>query len=184
MNVFEVRINVVCMRRPISKLGMKGLQKGLQPGDLGNNDASSLLDSCTLLSSVTPINTRLYRQSYTNEHIHCSPRVKGISAAQWTKFWSLSMFSAGRNLWFRAVHRTLPTSQRLHDLIPEHRATNICQLCHITIDSSSHFLVSCPVRWSVWTRTWGPIFLYEPDERNLLRVIMDLRWDLIHTRFC
>ncbi|KAG2221277.1 hypothetical protein INT45_000190 [Circinella minor] len=91
------------------------------------------------------------------------------------------MFSAGRNLWFRAVHRTLPTSQRLHELIPEHHATNICQLCHTTIDSSSHFLFSCPVRWSVWTHTWGSIFLCEPDERNLLQVIMDLRWDLIPT---
>ncbi|KAG2223385.1 hypothetical protein INT45_002880 [Circinella minor] len=89
------------------------------------------------------------------------------------------MFSVGRNLWFRAVDHTLPTSQRLHDLIPEFRITNICQLCHITIDSSSHFLVSCPLRWAVWTRTWGPIFYCEPDEHNLLRVIMDLRWDLI-----
>ncbi|KAI7850518.1 hypothetical protein BDC45DRAFT_539011 [Circinella umbellata] len=42
--------------------------------------------------------------------------------------------------------------------------------------------VTCPwrpVRWSVWTRTWGTIFYCEPEENNLLRVIMDLRWNLI-----
>ena len=108
-------------------------------GDIGTNDASSLLSSCTLRSSLTPASTRFYRQSYTVGHIHCSHHGNDITAAQWTKFWSLPMFSSARNLWFRAVHRNLPTSQRLHELIPEYRATNICQLCHITIDNPSHF---------------------------------------------
>ncbi|KAI7854019.1 hypothetical protein BDC45DRAFT_441301, partial [Circinella umbellata] len=32
--------------------------------------------------------------------------------------------------------------------------STICQLCFTTVDTPAHFLVQCPLRWSVWTRSW------------------------------
>ncbi|KAI7851461.1 hypothetical protein BDC45DRAFT_445505, partial [Circinella umbellata] len=58
---------------------------------------------------------------------------------QWNKFWSLSMFFSVRNAWFRAVHGKLPTAQRLHELVPEFRPSNICQRCFTTVDTPAHF---------------------------------------------
>ncbi|KAI9494379.1 hypothetical protein BDB00DRAFT_762100, partial [Zychaea mexicana] len=104
-----------------------------------------------------------------------------IPVANWHKFWAEPMFSSIRNAWFRAVHNKLPTAASLNQIILDFLPTSCCQLCHSMVDTLDHFLVTCPVRWSVWTRMWGPLFFCEPEAHALIQIITKLDWHLLPT---
>ncbi|KAG2214077.1 hypothetical protein INT45_010956 [Circinella minor] len=118
-------------------------------GGIDNHNASTLLQACTLFSFSPPVTTKQYRQHFIQLNIQPSRHINHISSSQWNKFWALSMFSSSRNAWFRAIHGKLPTAQRLHELVPDFRPSNLCQLCLTLVDTPEHFLVKCPARWSV-----------------------------------
>lgn len=81
-----------------------------------------------------------------------------LTVNQWKSFWRLPIHHAARNVWFRAIHRKLPTRSLLHSLIPTHYPNPQCPHCLETDESFDHFLFLCPVKWKTWQTLWSIFF--------------------------
>lgn len=86
------------------------------------------------------------------------------------------MDHTARNIWFRALHGTLPTAEGLFPFGVASLDSSLCRLCSTQPESLEHFLVTCPLRYEVWYRVWGPLFYGEPNISSLLEFLLQLRW--------
>ena len=81
-----------------------------------------------------------------------------LTSNQWKTFWRLPILHSARNVWFRAIHRKLPTRSLLHSLMPTQFLTPQCPHCLEADESFDHFLFLCPVKWETWQTLWSMYF--------------------------
>ncbi|KAI9482563.1 hypothetical protein BDB00DRAFT_745906, partial [Zychaea mexicana] len=116
--------------------------------------------------------TRAYKQL-------CAPpqhTVPQIVAKQWKQFWRWPMEHGARNLWYRTIHNSLPTAERLFRLGLQDLTSATCRLCNDAIDTPAHFLVLCRHRHSVWNLIWGQHYYTEPHTDRLIHFLQTLSW--------
>ncbi|KAI9315994.1 hypothetical protein BX666DRAFT_1846419, partial [Dichotomocladium elegans] len=99
-------------------------------------------------------------------------------------FWSFSLSPGVRNIWFRILHGTLPTSERLHLFNPTLMPSPACQICDPPQDTTEHFLFLCPPKWQTWQNLWAPVYLADPDHAAVLTALntMDFPLDSLAQR--
>jgi hypothetical protein len=79
------------------------------------------------------------------------PPTTTLLPAQWKRFWSIPIPLPARTVWYRCIHKKLPTKQRLHQLIPTTHQSPLCTVCSLaTIEDDFHFLFACPPKLAVW----------------------------------
>ena len=60
---------------------------------------------------------------------------------------------SARTVWYRAIHRKIPSRSLLNAIMPTIVDSSICAICSSVtsaIDSRSHFLWSCHLKLAVW----------------------------------
>ncbi|KAI8143096.1 hypothetical protein BJV82DRAFT_490844, partial [Fennellomyces sp. T-0311] len=108
----------------------------------------------------------------------CNPpqhTVADISTDRWSQFWQWHMEHTARNIWYRALRRSLPTAARLHQLNISGVDSPICRLCKSAMDDPTHFLVECPKKLRVWQQVWSTLYYAEPAPRALCHFIRTLQ---------
>ncbi|KAI9495018.1 hypothetical protein BDB00DRAFT_870733 [Zychaea mexicana] len=79
-------------------------------------DGHQLVSAFHDIRSTEPLTTRAFRHLYTAKLPNAlSTKFGVLSASRWLQFWDATkMFHPARNIWFRAIHHTLPRVERLH----------------------------------------------------------------------
>ncbi|KAL0087484.1 hypothetical protein J3Q64DRAFT_1638624, partial [Phycomyces blakesleeanus] len=89
-----------------------------------------------------------------------------LSPRQWNLFWSLTLPTSTRNIWFWLLHNSLSSASILHAIIPSSVTSPKWRLCGHSNQTPEHFLVECPLIWQVWTMTmsrWIPQWPARPS---------------------
>ncbi|KAI8363239.1 hypothetical protein B0O80DRAFT_379086, partial [Mortierella sp. GBAus27b] len=68
--------------------------------------------------------------------------------AFWKRFWQMNIPHNARNVWWRLLIKKLPSSARLHAIIPT--IAPQCRICKEGIETDHHMLFSCPRKLEVW----------------------------------
>ncbi|KAI8970690.1 hypothetical protein BDB01DRAFT_731567, partial [Pilobolus umbonatus] len=97
-----------------------------------------------------------------------------LSPRKWSFFWSLPLHHQARNIWFRALHQTLPFKSKLHQFNPEYFVSNLCRCCSNSIETIEHFIYECPLKYSVWLSIWNEYFPPNSNFHTLNDVIFKL----------
>ncbi|KAI9004019.1 hypothetical protein CLU79DRAFT_783318, partial [Phycomyces nitens] len=121
---------------------------------LGVFDLSPILDGVAAphysVDSITPKPFRVIVTSVPNPPLF-SPT---LSLAKWKFFWRINIHHSTRNIWFRALHDKLSSSQRLNQILPVVFPSPLCRICLLSTDTAVHFLYLCPQKWLVWIVVW------------------------------
>ncbi|KAI9010833.1 hypothetical protein CLU79DRAFT_710239, partial [Phycomyces nitens] len=98
-----------------------------------------------------------------------------LSPSQWKFFWSLTLSTATRNIWYRILHNSLSSASVLHAISPDLVVSPECRLCGHPNQTTDHLLAECPLVWRVWTLTL-PRWLPQPPNSpsTLLRALYAL----------
>ncbi|KAI8329288.1 hypothetical protein EDC96DRAFT_529554 [Choanephora cucurbitarum] len=87
-----------------------------------------------------------------------------LTSRNWHLFWSLSLTPECRSMWYRIVydkfHCHASIAQFIADVSPS------CSFCNVSSESRSHLLVTCPVKWNLWSlilRTRFPCMAFQPS---------------------
>jgi len=77
-----------------------------------------------------------------------------LSSDLWLHFWKQRIPLPARTIWYRILHRKIPTRSFLHNINPAQFPSPHCPRClaHDTtaVESLSHFFFTCPCLLSVW----------------------------------
>ena len=75
-----------------------------------------------------------------------------LSSSKWKTFWKLQIPLNARNTWYRILHKKITTKKKLYLFMPS-KYSDKCSLCpaHHQIETTEHFLFSCPLKHLVWT---------------------------------
>jgi len=95
---------------------------------------------------------------------------------QWRLLWSTSIPLTARTVWFRSIHRKLPTKSILHHFIPQDHPSPHCTVCSTsTVEDHTHFLFSCPLKLLVWREMYNSFISSAPiTDTNLVQHLNDL----------
>ncbi|KAI9313446.1 hypothetical protein BX666DRAFT_1864536, partial [Dichotomocladium elegans] len=98
-----------------------------------------------------------------------------LSAQGWRLFWSLPLSHGTRNIWFRTLHDTLPTSQRLHRISPSFMPSPACRICGCPEETSHHFwLKRPPPKYHTWKSFWVPVYFGGPDPVTIYNMLLSV----------
>ncbi|KAK4518398.1 uncharacterized protein ATC70_008615 [Mucor velutinosus] len=99
---------------------------------------------------TVPLNSiQYYKHLVSTEMptINTSP----LSPSQWRLFWKLSIFLQSRTVWYRLIHRKIPSKSILHHFIPTTHPSPSCPLCLTqSPEDVQHFFFTCPLKLAVW----------------------------------
>ena len=90
-------------------------------------------------------------------------------------FWKLKLNLPARNLWYRVLNKKVPHRSYLIYIHNEVTSTT-CPLCDHSTEEFVHFLVTCPIKASIWRTvlySWYPHLSFTPD--HLLDILTTLR---------
>jgi hypothetical protein len=109
-----------------------------------------------LIQPVTPMPTTMplnsiqgYKHLVSTEipTINTSP----LSPSQWRLFWKLPILLQSRTVWYRLIHRKIPSKSILHYFIPTTHPSPSCALCSTqNPEDIQHFFFTCPLKLAVW----------------------------------
>ncbi|KAI7856949.1 hypothetical protein BDC45DRAFT_502699 [Circinella umbellata] len=119
--------------------------------------------------------TKTYR-NICHAPCHCIPT---ISSKQWSMFWAWPMEHSTKNIWYRALHNTIPTASRSHHFQLSTAPTPICNLCNSGVDTMDHFIIGCPHKYKIWQLVWGRIRYADPAPSAILALIRHLTIDYL-----
>ena len=110
-------------------------------------------------------------------HIVSSPHLPTpvVAKSSWRLFWRWPMEHTARNIWYRTLHHTLPTADRLFRFGVSGVPSANCRLCEEAVDTTEHFLVQCRKKWAVWRTVWSTLYYAEPQPRTLIHFIRTLQ---------
>lgn len=105
-----------------------------------------------------------------------SPANPSLPPHQWRSFWSASIPTSARTVWYRAIHQKIPTRSLLHTLIPQDHPSPDCTICSSSsTETISHFLFSCPPKFLVWREMFQTYIHPSPlSDANLLHSLQKL----------
>jgi hypothetical protein len=70
--------------------------------------------------------------------------------SHWRTFWKANIHASSRNLWWRTIHRVIPTAAFRFD--KWHTAPSPeCPDCHAPREDLPHFIFLCPAKREAWT---------------------------------
>ncbi|EPB84363.1 hypothetical protein HMPREF1544_08882 [Mucor circinelloides 1006PhL] len=75
---------------------------------------------------------------------------KILSPSRWKIFWSLRIPLNARNTWYRVLHDKIATGELLQSRLKT-PPDPTCTLCKSAMETTEHFLFTCPVKRSFWT---------------------------------
>ena len=133
-------------------------------------DSTPFLDSLQITNTI-PLTSRLYR-NLTSMPID---RVLHFPPSLWSLFWSLQLHHQSRNIWFRAIHNSLPYKEKLHRFNPDYFDTNICQCCSAGTETIQHFIYECSLKYSVWESIWNEYFSPAVSLTSIHNVLFSLQ---------
>ncbi|KAI7898947.1 uncharacterized protein BX663DRAFT_442096 [Cokeromyces recurvatus] len=102
-----------------------------------------------------------------------------LSTPRWRIFWSVLLPPSSYTVWFRAIHRKLPTKKLLHFLLLNLHDSSRCIHCL----TQEHFLVLCPKKQDIWVNTlnfFSPNNSFPPQQ--IINTILQLHCPLWLTR--
>lgn len=136
----------------------------------------------SLQTSKIPLNSiKYYKQLIP---INTPPNISPLSDKQWRQFWSFKIPLQARTIWYRYIHKKIPTKEILHHLIPNTHPSPHCTICtHPTPETLQHFLFECPSKLSVWRfilhKYLNTIFSYDSDLILLLNKFLTIEIDVV-----
>ncbi|OAD80218.1 hypothetical protein PHYBLDRAFT_157465 [Phycomyces blakesleeanus NRRL 1555(-)] len=109
----------------------------------------------------------------------CTPSpdnpVPPLHTHQWRTFWSAPIHHSVRSLWFRALHNKLSCRSVLHQTVPTIFPDGSCPICGDIKESTSHFLFTCPPKFSAWTIFWSTHFGNVPSMQDIHSALFSFR---------
>ncbi|KAF1797749.1 hypothetical protein V8B55DRAFT_1345902 [Mucor lusitanicus] len=109
-----------------------------------------LIQPTTPLPPQQPLNSiQAYKALVSSDtpSLNISP----LSSSQWRLFWQLPILLQSRTVWYRLLHRKIPSKSILHHLIPNNHPSPQCPLCSSQgIEDIQHFFFTCPLKLAVW----------------------------------
>ncbi|KAK4521393.1 uncharacterized protein ATC70_012008 [Mucor velutinosus] len=109
-----------------------------------------LIKPITPLPSTVPLNSIQYYKHLVSTDmptINTSP----LSPSQWRLFWKLPILLQSRTVWYRLIHRKIPSKSILHHFIPTTHPSPSCPLCLTqSPEDIQHFFFTCPLKLAVW----------------------------------
>jgi len=77
-----------------------------------------------------------------------------LSSTQWRQFWKLEIALNARNTWYRILLNKIATKELLHLRMSDKFAPHctICPSRTTNIETTTHFLFSCPIKYTVWSQ--------------------------------
>lgn len=111
----------------------------------------------TPFTSFTPLTTKIFRQRWSTSPL--SPILFPLPFSPdisfpWNKFWLLPLSHSCRKIWYRFIQKKLPHKSFLHRVMPDSFTSSACPICLDPVESSSHFLFTCPSKLEVWKHMW------------------------------
>ena len=119
-------------------------------------DQFDLQPFCSAIISATDTSTMqntLNSIRYYKSLLPSMPASSSIPASKWRRFWRIPMPLSARTVWYRAIHRKIPSRSLLNAIMPTIVDSSECAICSSVtsaIDSRSHFLWSCHLKLAVW----------------------------------
>ncbi|KAI9315771.1 hypothetical protein BX666DRAFT_2048976, partial [Dichotomocladium elegans] len=118
----------LCLQRP---------SNATPPDSLGIVDASPFLEPFLDDDTHPPLTTRRFR-ALVGAAASTSALASPSTPAAWRLFWSFPLSPGVRNIWFRVLYGTLPTSKRLHLFNPTLMPSPACQICGAPQDTTEN----------------------------------------------
>ncbi|ORX51165.1 hypothetical protein DM01DRAFT_1289650 [Hesseltinella vesiculosa] len=89
-----------------------------------------------------------------------------VSSEEWKSLWDLPYVGKALTIWWRLLHRKLPSRMRLHTWygLPNQ---GLCHACPDTPETDLHLIASCPLAWQKWS-SFFPAKNLEEIARGLL----------------
>ncbi|KAG1112999.1 hypothetical protein G6F40_006210 [Rhizopus arrhizus] len=133
-----------------------------------STDSSPLIDLSSCITSLIStsdnpiVHTRFQRCSPASPQYYKSlipqklpPDLVVLPPNKWKFFWRLQIPFKARTVWYRLIHKKLPTKQILNRyILPLHPTPN-CQICPAespTLECIAHFAYLCPIKSAVWNQ--------------------------------
>ncbi|CEP12431.1 hypothetical protein, partial, partial [Parasitella parasitica] len=134
-----------------------------------------LIQPTTPLPPQQPLNSiQAYKALVSSDtpFLNISP----LSSSQWRLFWKIPILLQSRTVWYRLLHRKIPSKSNLHHLIPNTHPSPQCPLCSSQgIEDIQHFFFTCPLKLAVWQFTASTYLSHTPlTDETLLQFLNNI----------